>query len=869
MELKPYQARVIQDLDTYLTLVDQTQDYAKAYTQFWNEKGIAVGKTDSKSMPAYKDIVSWCPHVTIKVPTAGGKTFIATNAIKTIIDHLDPLKSKVVVWLVPSITILDQTIINLNNPEHPYRQKLDMLFQNRVSIYTKEQVLQGASFSLDAIQSQLNIIVMSYDTFRSKSKDNRKIYEDNGNLTSFESVVQSGIDGTNDVVSAMNVLHNLRPIVIVDEAHNTTSDLSVDMLINLNPCCVFDLTATPRDNANIICYVSALELKKEEMVKLPVVAYNQQSLDEVITNAVHFQHELELLAQTNQSQGWEYIRPIVLFQAQPKWWDDEGNFHKIKEKLIKKGILEEQIKIKTATINEIKNVNLLSQDCPVRYIITINALKEWWDCPFAYILASLANKSSEIDVTQILGRILRQPFAHKTKQELLDCSYVFTASDKFHEVLKKIVLSLNAWWYNNKLYYKDKELTDEALVIGVDMAPTGEPLFSETSITPEDVLEEISDTPIASVESSTNVAKSIADQASSQIQAFTQAVNDIDLDMSEFMSPEESEKKNFFNMKEQYISANKFLLPQFVINRKDTGLFTETDGTKLVEKEDCLTDFQLHTQPTDISFDDVDNSVFVVDVHESWVNQFAPESSKLNSKSTQKFMSYIAHQTDEVALKSVANLALVDLKKFDHLNEKELKNYVMRVLESLTSDQIADLKNNPFKYSSKIKQKIDQLQQTHMMKQFIKQLDVGSITLAPLFELPRSINLLETTSGITKSLYTEEWSMNGFENKAILAIANLESVERRHRNIERRWFFLNGWINTYPDFIIKMKSGKIILIETKWDDRDNSDSKAKVALWQYWANKAWDNYRYMMIFDNNKIDGAFNFDDGIDRLKNL
>ena len=241
--------------------------------------------------------------MTIKVPTAGGKTFIATNAIKTIIDHLDPLKSKVVVWLVPSITILDQTIINLNNPEHPYRQKLDMLFQNRVSIYTKEQVLQGASFSLDAIQSQLSIVVMSYDTFRANNKDTRKIYEDNGNLTSFESVIQSGIDGGNDIVSAMNVLHNLRPIVIVDEAHNTTSDLSVKMLINLNPCCIFDLTATPRDNANIICYVSALELKEEEMVKLPVVAYHQQSLDEVITNAVHFQHELELLAATNQSQG--------------------------------------------------------------------------------------------------------------------------------------------------------------------------------------------------------------------------------------------------------------------------------------------------------------------------------------------------------------------------------------------------------------------------------------------------------------------------------------------------------------------------------------------------------------------------------------
>jgi type III restriction enzyme len=302
MELKPYQARVIHDLDAYLTLVDTTQDYVQAYTQFRNEKDVAVGTGDAKSMPAYKDIVAGCPHVTIKVPTAGGKTFIATNAIKTIIDHLDPLKPKVVVWLVPSITILDQTISNLANSDHPYRQKLDLLFQNRVQIYTKEQVLQGASFSLDALQWQLSIIVMSYDTFRAKNKETRKIYEDNSNLTSFTSVVHDGVTWDADDMSAMNVIHNLRPILIVDEAHNTTSDLSIDMLKNLNPCCILDLTATPRDNANIISYVSALELKAEDMVKLPVVVYNQQSLDEVITNAVHFQHQLEDIARKNKEQ---------------------------------------------------------------------------------------------------------------------------------------------------------------------------------------------------------------------------------------------------------------------------------------------------------------------------------------------------------------------------------------------------------------------------------------------------------------------------------------------------------------------------------------------------------------------------------------
>ena len=67
------------------------------------------------------------------------------------------------------------------------------------------------------------------------------------------------------------------------------------------------------------------------------------------------------------------------------------------------GIPAEQIAIRTADVNELKNTDLMSPNCPIRYIITVNALKEGWDCPFAYILASLANKTSQVDVQQNLG----------------------------------------------------------------------------------------------------------------------------------------------------------------------------------------------------------------------------------------------------------------------------------------------------------------------------------------------------------------------------------------------------------------------------------------------------------------------------------
>lgn len=874
MELKPYQARVIQDLDTYLTLVDQTQDYVQAYNQFWNDKGFKVGWLDTTAMPPYKDTIHWCPHVCVKVPTAWGKTFIATNAIKTITDHQDLLKHKVVVWLVPGDTILQQTVGNLNNPNHPYRQKLDLLFQHRVQVYTKDQILQWASFSLDTLKNQLSIIVMSYDTFRSQTKDNRKIYEDNSNLTSFASLSPSGTAMTDDI-SAMNVLNRLNPIVVVDEAHNTTSDLSIKMLQDLNPCCIFDLTATPRENSNIISYVSALELKKEEMIKLPLVVYNQSSMDEVVLNTVHFQAQLEQITLQNQAQWWAYIRPIALFQAQPKWWDnDDASFYKIKEKLIKKWIPEEQIKIKTSKINEIKNTDLLDPSCPVRFIITINALKEWWDCPFAYILASLANKSSDIDVTQIVGRILRQPYARRTKHDLLNCSYVFTASDKFSDVLQSVVQSLNAWGYTNKLYYDDTIHEDE-YVIGVNSAPETHSIFDNPPITLEkvetaDVREELTDE-VITAQNQKDIATTISDQAQQQINSFKQVIASMDVEDFAF-APELQSKQNHYSMKQSFESAHEIKIPQFMIKVPNNSFFEDSDGKKLLEKVDCLDGFILQNQSSDIIFDTWDNNVFQVDVTSSWSHQYAPEYSKMSSKATKSFISYIAQQSDEIAIKSVANLVFDKLRTNDHINEQDLKSYIQRALANLTTDQIAELKENPYKYSSKIQQKIQSLENNYKKQTFSKYFDIDKVNAVPSYQLPKSINLSSTTSGITKSLYMEEGEMNKFEHKVIVAIANLEEVEWRHRNIERSGFCINGWINHYPDFIVKMKSWTILIIETKWDDRDNGDSKDKVLLWEYRANQpslTWIRYKYMMIFDENPVDKAYTFAEALDRIKSM
>ncbi|HAU30950.1 MAG: Uncharacterized protein XD78_1110 [Desulfotomaculum sp. 46_296] len=85
-----------------------------------------------------------------------------------------------------------------------------------------------------------------------------------------------------------------------------------------------------------------------------------------------------------------------------------------------------------------KGIDLLSRNCPIRYIITRQALQEGWDCAFAYVLAILTNPTSQLSITQLVGRILRQPGARKTKVKELDESYVFCYRQRAKEVLESV-----------------------------------------------------------------------------------------------------------------------------------------------------------------------------------------------------------------------------------------------------------------------------------------------------------------------------------------------------------------------------------------------------------------------------------------------
>jgi type III restriction enzyme len=912
MELKDYQTRVLADLASYLDVLDATPNLAQAFKDYWAGKGVRVGSDGGNAgMEPYKNTVPGVPHICAKVPTAGGKTFIAVNALDTVFSALArraPRRPKMVVWLVPSLTILDQTVKALGNPEHPYRRRLDQLFRHRVAVYEKRDLLMGAGFSYDTAQEQLSIVVMSFDSLRARNKEDRKIFQENGNLASFlqpdQGAPSDWLLPEHDASALINVIRRLRPVVVVDESHNAESQLSVEMMKNLNPDFILDLTATPRNNSNIISFVDALALKRQHMVKLPVIVANRASKGEVIESALILRRQLEDLARQEEAAGGKHIRPIVLFQAQPRTDDDNTTFEKIRDKLVELKIPAEQIKIKTADINELKGVDLMSRDCPVRFIITVNALKEGWDCPFAYVLASLADKTSAVDVEQILGRVLRMPHVQQHGHDLLNLSYVFTASNRFMDTLQSVVKGLNRAGFSDKDYRAiDAQAAGAATQAGAgggEQLPLGDLLdppavqikaepageLDVSGVSPDweaaataapaaradaDATEPGANEPDATTPSATSASVAFVADIKARALSENQAFEEQAQASNENVSPELEDKMNRHKVKDIFRDeALALRLPQFFIRVQNGGFFEGEQPYQVFEREELLKEFRLSQGDATISFEDVETEIYRVDLEQLGDENYAPRAFKLAARERMKFTDYLLALSRESQVANLVSRLAELVGNMYPITDPEVKAYIRRVVSGMNAEQIRDCIERDVAYVRKIKQKITTLANAHALKTFTDMLDVDRIAMEPSYALPESITPSANASAVPKSLYVTEAAMGDFERRLINDVANLDSVRWWHRNGSRgKGFRINGFLNHYPDFIVKTKAGRIIALETKGDDRDNRDSELKLKLGKLWEAKAGRDYRYMMVFENNPIGGAERLADALAKIRQL
>ncbi len=867
MELNNYQKQVMRDLSAYLTCVNHGTNLYSAWREYWFAKDVAVGLG---GVPSYNNSIERVPHVCMKVPTGGGKTFMACASVRRIFDAMPTGKPQVVVWLVPSDSILTQTVRNLSDVNHPYRQKLDQDFAGRVGVYTKEMLLNGQNFSPDTVREMLTLCIMSYGSLRidSKKKDVRKVYQENGNLFRFADFFRDKdalLADTPDT-ALIQVLRHLEPVVIVDESHNAGSDLSVEMLNNLNPSFVLDLTATPRKNSNIISYVDARELKKEHMVKLPVVVYNRTTRQSVIQDAIQLRGSIEKEAIAAEEAGGKYIRPIVLFQAQPKTSDNSDTFDKIKALLMDMGIPEEQIAVKTSNVDDLKGRDLMGRDCPVRYIITVNALKEGWDCPFAYILASLANRTSTVDVEQILGRILRQPYAMQHTSPLLNTSYVLTNSVDFHSTLEKIVAGLNKAGFSRKDYRIGEVIETPQAPVQPETVQTEIPMKPTPA---EDTFEDINTQEVrTALESGDAAGSSVAQmvqEATQQAESYSEAVSTPD---DGFMGGELGDMLKQ-NAMQPYLTeeVSSLRIPQFFL-RSVPDLFG--GEFELLEPENLSEGFSLAGQDAQVHFELATGDMYRVDVEEK--GEAVPKYKRADSELSDYIRNRLAQLPPEKKIQSCTNMLCAQINRNNRYAAAEINDYVRRIVAGMTADELAAMETAIPTYAAKIQEKIKGLEKAYREDQFLRWLDTGKIVCRESYTLRPVITPADTTDAIPKSLYeAEKNDMNSGEHELIDAVVALGNVKWWHRIIERNDFRLNGYINHYPDFMVMTNSGKLVLIEYKGDDRDNSDSERKLKLGRKWQAQCGQNYRYFMVFKNREfgIDGAYTMDQFVEIMKEL
>lgn len=407
----------------------------------------AMLATQNRSGELYQPVFDDVPCVCLRIPTGGGKTVLAAHAValagKAVLDSDAPIA----LWLTPSDTIRSQTLEALSNARHPYRQALAHYFGDRVQVCDLDSL---QTISPHDVGKACIVVVATIQSFNVTDTAKRNVYSffeelaphfDNlpaNQSANLEKVTEADLQNQPYLTAAdigrvkyslANWLHLRQPVVIVDEAHNNRTDRFFKTLGRLNPSCVVELTATPVAGNNVLYHVSAQELKTEQMIKLPIVlAEHPEGWRECLRDAVLTRDGLELTAQKET----DHIRPIVLVQAAPK--GNEATVDVVRQHLIEQeNIPEDQIAVATGSQKELDGINLFDRGCQIRYVITVEALKEGWDCSFAYVLASLQSVKSAKDVEQLLGRVLRMPYAKQREQDALNKAYAHIVAENFAE----------------------------------------------------------------------------------------------------------------------------------------------------------------------------------------------------------------------------------------------------------------------------------------------------------------------------------------------------------------------------------------------------------------------------------------------------
>ena len=514
MELKSYQQEALEALDRYLDALEKYRKKGRDNPKkAWNSlRGAGTlpsipNKKGKSSIPKHNRRKSksgnQIPHVCMKIPTGGGKTLLGVEALRRL-----KVKTGLVLWVVPTNAIYRQTWDTFRDKDHPYRQVLDHASGGHLKLLQKQD-----NFTLQDVQQNLCVMVLSLYAANRKGDEFLKIFRNNSGDASFFPI-EDDIEGNKKLLeefpdlkpdkedqqeeagkemeidnlpvnrSLSNVFKLLRPIVILDEAHKAYGSRSAakehqqcaETVNRFNPRFVLELTATPKIGiSNILVNTSGLALKSEEMIKLPIQLHNfPNGWKFTLAKTKEQRDKLEEIAEQYRKEENRHIRPIALIRVARTGKNQQDGIRvhadDVRRELINVlKVPEEQIKVKSSNQDELAGIDLMSDECPVRYIITKDALKEGWDCPFAYILALLDNTKAQTAMTQMIGRVMRQPYAHATKYPELNNCYIYCYNQDVKKSIEKVKEGLESVGLTGlDEFVKDISTDDESKPITIE-----------------------------------------------------------------------------------------------------------------------------------------------------------------------------------------------------------------------------------------------------------------------------------------------------------------------------------------------------------------------------------------------------------------
>jgi len=848
MQLKNYQQQTIESLEFFCEEYSRTGLIVQAFQD-------TRKKFELPTIPYAEYENLNVPSVCFRIPTGGGKTFLAVQSIPVIVKKLFNTDSSLIFWVAPTTPIIQQTIRALKDPRHPYRQFLEQSFKGRtVSIMT---IAEAHSKAFD-LSTELPIIVSTIQTFGTENEEARKFFKENG-------VYQEFFNGTDTLPSLANAVKQANPIIIMDEAHNAKTDLRVAKLIDLNPSFMLELTATPQlihneaagqYASNILYTVSASQLKAEDMIKLPIIVETIDKWELVLAETVNKRNELEQIALLEEQETGQYIRPMVLYKAEADRGEKSITATKILETLMNDfGIKREHIALDTGDYDDLKNVDLMARG-DIRYVITVERLKEGWDAPFAYILGAIGEMRSSTAVEQILGRVLRLPYASQKSQPDLEKAYAFIASSETVEVINNLKDTL----VDNGFERLEAEIhisSSRNSNKDADIVLSG--LFAE----PNAKIESFDITAIPTkYKSSINYNKDTKE--------FTILKRIPDRDLSDFVS---SLKKAISCEEEKALIdeiiivdsmltnfRGLFSIPKLMANTPN-GLF---EFEKSVLLETISWNEQILIQNAKLSESEFSIS-FRKDISEINISDRSRiEIRKLESVKHNLFS--LNGDTLKLSEADIVRLVLSHITSSDMTTLKitQLKKFILLTIHDLINNRnisTIELKANIHLLSESISSKIKNLEASVIKKQYDSlfeqehffEVNTNNVFTFDPDNYPTSSPIADTGM-FKKHYYKLIDKMNGEETSFASYIDGLPEVEFWVRNIERNPNS-SFWLQTstdkfYPDFIIKLTNGKILVVEYKGEDRrTNDDTKEKTALGETWA-KLTHNAGFAMVFKN-------------------